>query len=276
MCQHDLEGRRLFQHRNDDKWNLFANNRAVDGFLFEAECRQNIRELQALWDTRTLLPAPLRSRGQGGSSQPPSIQVGMISCVSREAMRENTLARLAATDWGSTPVLLQLDDAAHADPRERQHRAAWHLLCRFLDGTDDFLLFLEDDLDFNQHLRENLHRWRPLAERSLELGGIYNPGLTEEACDVEGRAYIVKPDRVYGSQAMLVSRRAADFMVRRWDDVEGMQDVRMSRLAGRLRQPVYYHSPSLVQHVGVLSTWGGVFHEARDFDKHWRAWQPQP
>ena len=186
-------------------------------------------------------------------------------------MRESTLQRLARTDWGPTPVLLQLDGGAPDDPRERQQQAAWHLLRRFLDGKAEFLLFLEDDLDFNQHLRENLNRWPPLAERRLELGGIYNPGLVEEACDVEGRAYIVKPDRVYGSQALLVSRRAAAFMVRRWDKVEGMQDIKMSRLAGQLKQPMYYHSPSLVQHIGVDSTWGGAFHEALDFDKQWKA-----
>jgi glycosyltransferase involved in cell wall biosynthesis/ADP-heptose:LPS heptosyltransferase len=49
MCQHDFEGRRIFQHRNGDKWSLTGNNRAVWGFLYEKECRQHIDELRQLW-----------------------------------------------------------------------------------------------------------------------------------------------------------------------------------------------------------------------------------
>src|SRR5438046_6470344 len=29
MCQHDFDGKRIFQHRNMDKWNLFLNNKRV-------------------------------------------------------------------------------------------------------------------------------------------------------------------------------------------------------------------------------------------------------
>jgi hypothetical protein len=50
----------------------------------------------------------------------------------------------------------------------------------------------------------------------------------------------------------------------------GMQDIRMSRLAGR-KCPLFYHTPSLVQHVGERSTWGGSFHWAQDFSPDWRA-----
>jgi hypothetical protein len=49
-----------------------------------------------------------------------------------------------------------------------------------------------------------------------------------------------------------------------------MQDIKMSRLAAKIGKPIYYHSPSLVQHVGQASVWGGSFHQSADFDADWR------
>jgi len=52
MCQHDFDGRRVFQHRNLDKWNLFEPNKAIGDFQYEDECRAYIRELRRLWNGR--------------------------------------------------------------------------------------------------------------------------------------------------------------------------------------------------------------------------------
>ncbi|HWI57040.1 MAG TPA: hypothetical protein VNZ22_07425, partial [Bacillota bacterium] len=49
MCQHDFEGKRLFQHRNLAKWNLVGPNRRVPGFWFEDACRQYLRQLRGRW-----------------------------------------------------------------------------------------------------------------------------------------------------------------------------------------------------------------------------------
>jgi len=49
MCQHDLQGNRLFQHRNMDKWKLDGTNKSVPGFLFDSECREYIAELRSNW-----------------------------------------------------------------------------------------------------------------------------------------------------------------------------------------------------------------------------------
>jgi hypothetical protein len=48
MCQHDFDGRRLFQHRNVPKWTLRNDNPRVDGFAFEEECLRFLDELTAL------------------------------------------------------------------------------------------------------------------------------------------------------------------------------------------------------------------------------------
>jgi Mannosyltransferase putative len=52
MCQHDFRGRRLFQHRNMDKWKLDGSNRAVADFWLEEECRGFLSELRGLWSGR--------------------------------------------------------------------------------------------------------------------------------------------------------------------------------------------------------------------------------
>lgn len=48
MCQHDLQGRRIFQHRNGDKWRLEGENRVIPGFQFEDRCRTFIEELRTM------------------------------------------------------------------------------------------------------------------------------------------------------------------------------------------------------------------------------------
>lgn len=47
MCQHDFDGRRIFQHRNMDKWQLLRENLRVEGFLYEDECLAYLEELRS-------------------------------------------------------------------------------------------------------------------------------------------------------------------------------------------------------------------------------------
>jgi hypothetical protein len=69
----------------------------------------------------------------------------------------------------------------------------------------------------------------------------------------------------------VLSLDTARFVAEHWHEVEGMQEIKMSRLAGRGGWQIYYHLPSLVQHVGQQSTWGGGYHYAPDFDQHFLA-----
>ncbi len=52
MCQHDFMGRRVFQHRNLDKWSFFGRNKTVGGFLFEKECLDLLEMLRQRWTGR--------------------------------------------------------------------------------------------------------------------------------------------------------------------------------------------------------------------------------
>jgi glycosyltransferase involved in cell wall biosynthesis/ADP-heptose:LPS heptosyltransferase len=49
LCQHDFDGRRIFQHRLSMKWRLFDENEAVPGFAYEKECLQFLAELREKW-----------------------------------------------------------------------------------------------------------------------------------------------------------------------------------------------------------------------------------
>ena len=64
--------------------------------------------------------------------------------------------------------------------------------------------------------------------------------------------------------------RLLGHVLARWESVRGAQDIKISRLGGDV-SAMFYHRPSLVQHVGARSTWGGNYHWARDYSGSWRA-----
>jgi ADP-heptose:LPS heptosyltransferase len=268
MCQHDFNGQRLFQHRNNDKWNLFLLNASVSDFWFESECRAFVEELRTRWDGRT--SRFVDSRKSKAPERAPIIKACMISCPEREMLRNQTLLDLKQTDWGDEPVLVQIDAADSQDREKRQLQNAFNALQQSLRLSCDYILFLEDDLKFNRHLRHNLSNWPLLRERSVALASLYNPYLSAVACDFKNRAWIVRPEVVFGSQAFLIGKSAVKYVLQHWSEIEGLQDIKISRLAGRLQKVIYFHAPSLVQHVGKQSLWGGHFHQAPDFDPDWK------
>jgi hypothetical protein len=271
MCQHDFRGRRIFQHCNMAKWDLFFNKR-VDGFLFEKECHGYMADLRRVWDGRIGSPVGWkRPRDSNRMRRTIEIEAVMISCRERDTVRRRTLENLAKTDWGDMPLHIHFDNPDVGTPIQRQVQSAYMALKKSLGYRADYILFLEDDLDFNRHIRHNLCRWDPVRRRAVVLASLYNPSLRERACDLGSNARIIDPTSAFGSQALLLSKEAVEYVVRRWNDVSGAQDIKISRLAGRLGNPIFYHAPSLVQHAGSRSTWGGGFHRAFDFDPVWKA-----
>jgi hypothetical protein len=272
MCQHDFQGRRIFQHRNQDKWDVFLRNRLVADFWFERECRGYVARLRQLWKGglgpglkhgSRLVVRPGQKMGRL------KFEAVMISCRERNALRQQTLANLAKTDWSDLPLHVQMDSGDSNDFSQRQTRCAYLALKKSLRRGADYVLFLEDDLDFNRHIKNNLYHWSPLQTGSVTLAGLYNPKLQLLAADVRNNARVADPNSVFGSQAFLMSSETVAYVVRHWDEVAGKQDLRISRLAGRLLNPIFYHAPSLVQHIGAVSIWGGHFHQAMDFDVNW-------
>jgi ADP-heptose:LPS heptosyltransferase len=280
MCQHDFAGRRLFQHRNMDKWTLFPSNRRIPGFQHERACKQFLRELAGKWDARLSrfggagLQSGEPQPRTGGPAREVSIAAVMISCAVRERLRARTLADLARTDWGAGSVRLILDEQRFRYKVENIAHTGWRALKAGLETGADYVLLLEDDLAFNRRLRENLRLWPLLQQGRLAVLGLYNPGLPELAWDLAHQAVLVDPNRVFASQAMLVSRPGVARLLEHWFKAPPPLDLKLAWLAANLGQPVAYHCPSLVQHLGRKSVWGGFFHQARDFSRSWQAVRP--
>jgi hypothetical protein len=198
------------------------------------------------------------------------IKAYMLSCPDREQMRLQTMRNLALTDWGDEPDI-EIDQTSFERRQERQEQTALSLLRRAGENGHELILFLEDDLEFNVSLRHNLERWYPLARRlpgGHFFGSLYNPGVGLLKRSPKLSFAVANPNGVFGSQAFLIATATARYITENWASVIGMQDIKMSRLAARLC-PIYYHDPSLVQHVGAVSAWGGRYHSARDFDALW-------
>ena len=70
MCQHDFEGRRLFQHRNLLKWRFHGPNKRVPDFCHEADCLRDLERLRELWGGRVrrrASPAGTEPRNNGAA-----------------------------------------------------------------------------------------------------------------------------------------------------------------------------------------------------------------
>ena len=205
-------------------------------------------------------------------SRPISIKAYILSCPDREPLRLQTLVNLRSTDWNEEPAI-EIDQTTCERRQERQERTALRLLQRAVEEGSEYILFLEDDLDFNLHLRRNLQYWYPLvrtATRTHFFASLYNPNVRRLAQSPHYAFFVADPNAVFGSQAFLLSLITARYITERWSDVVGMQDIKMSRIAAQV-SPIYYHMPSLVQHIGVTSAWGGGFHSASDFSRDWKS-----
>ena len=200
-----------------------------------------------------------------------TIQPVIITCPGREAMLGQTLANWERTDFGHVQPMIQMDSNTCERRQERQVNNSLSALKRACGGPADFILFLEDDLEFNLHLYHNLCRWKPAQRGTLfSFGSLYNPTIGEQLVCDRLNYFIANPNCAYGSQAYLLSRAFAGYCIAHWGEIEGMQDICITRMAARLGD-LYYHRPSLVQHVGIVSTWGGAVHTAPDFSKEFKA-----
>ena len=204
-----------------------------------------------------------------------SVRAYVLSCEERAEVCAETVADLGQSDWGSPPTVV-IDDSTAERKLQRINETGVRLLAQAVDEwnghDDDVILFCEDDVAFNRSLRHNLERWTPIVERRADghlFGSLYNPNVVAPAAD-GFTATVADPRRFYGSQGMVMSVTTARSLVEQWDDGHGPLDLRISRLAARW-SPLWYHSPSLVQHRAVDSTWGGAPHSAIDFSVDWRA-----
>jgi hypothetical protein len=75
----------------------------------------------------------------------------MQSCAGRESALRETFADLAASDWDHAPIV-EIDACTSPSPLLRQRVLVRRILERAVRERADFLLLLEDDLEFNQKI----------------------------------------------------------------------------------------------------------------------------
>lgn len=199
------------------------------------------------------------------------IDAFLMSCPARAETRARTRESFAQTDWQG-PLVEVIDDGAVAD-KVGAITATWRrLLERALEGGADFCLLTEDDLEFNPCLRHNLLAWQPLRSASANrpfFGSLYNPQRNYLFRNDAEHFQICEPDGFWGSQAVLLSRVLVRYLLSAWAPTVAA-DVLLARTAARVTA-LYQHIPSLAQHTGFQSTWGGIQHIAHDYDPRFRA-----
>ncbi|SPE62495.1 conserved hypothetical protein [Verrucomicrobia bacterium] len=276
MCQHDFQGRRLFQHRNCAKWNLFRPNRRIRGFWFESECREFLKQLAETWDGQIdkLRPAPFRlaasSRQERALNREVRIFATLISIRQGESTWRQSLDNLANTDWAGRPVHVQLDEKRFSSNEENLTHAAWLALRVGLQTRAEYVLLLTDGLEFARDFFHNLRAWPLLRDYQFGCASLFNPGLRELACFARRRAVAINARAGLGSPALLLSRSTVQFLLEHWLEGPERLDVKLGTLAARLEQPVFCHWPSLVRPAGRRLAANGAGHGS-DFKRDWRS-----
>lgn len=205
----------------------------------------------------------------------PDIVAYMSSGSYRRVVRDETLADLRATDWDADVVVVVDQARAPGQPKVRATDNARETLEHAAQcDRGDLILFLEDDLAFNRHLRHNLLHWPPIAGLGPDdhfCGSLYDPDVGSLDPALDGDTWrIADPALPYGSQAVLLARPTVHWILDHWRAQRGLGDLRIFRLAAAVA-PIHYHRPSLVQHRPVASGWGGVAHRTESFDPTFRA-----
>jgi hypothetical protein len=111
MCQHDFEGRRIFQHRNGAKWSVDGENRVVGGFICERECLEDLAKLRQVWCTRPTLPF------QYGSADIESRQIAVDLCTRHWFYRR--------INSDQRPMRFSLD--GHVAEGSRDYEQTWNI-----------------------------------------------------------------------------------------------------------------------------------------------------
>jgi hypothetical protein len=203
----------------------------------------------------------------------------VVSCAKRAELRAATLASLAASDWTGTVDVVIDNEPPEVSTLERIDRTWWRALQRASDErAADFVLMCEDDVAFNRHLRHNLERWSPLqGKRATDpfWATLYFPdgsGFWVSSVPPGPDYYEVEPGGVWGGQAILISPSLAGWILCALPmENPHPHDRWIPSLATDLCRRLFLHKPSLVEHVGHVSTWQGLQHRSRDFDAEWRA-----
>lgn len=200
------------------------------------------------------------------------IEVYFLTTKSREKTLKLTLDSYLNTDMNEKfSIVFDTDCTNEESPYLRQINSAKHILSMYIRKSNEpFMMFCEDDIIFNKHIKHNINRMMELT--TISVAYLYNPGIVFDT--IVDNISIADPDVVYGNQCILMHRSFVGLCIKNWDKfAEGgqHQDIIIAQIAKKFGVPIYYHTPTLVQHRDGLSTWGGPVHRSIDFDLEYKS-----
>lgn len=210
----------------------------------------------------------------------PLPQLHLLTCAPRKQSCMDTLIRLAHTDWPVKPHV-HVDEGTEdgsapwgTSGRARRLTGAFATMLRAVlsapGAEDEWLLFLEDDLDFHPQLAALVGSWEALQDTECVLASLFNPSIrANPSFPATARAFAALPAAFLGAQALLIRRATAVAALEAWAGLSGMTSQRLAQVSGQYR-PLWIHQPSLVQHVADDSSWGTRVQRALDYDPAWK------
>jgi hypothetical protein len=213
----------------------------------------------------------------------PKLKAYIVTYPANRDSLDLTLASFRATDWGEDPTIV--DQPADWQPGGESAPANYKraLEAAAQEGCD-FALILEDDTRFNRNLRRNILTLPIVQRDQCDYLSLFVPDLLAdpwERCEPELGYRLAKPryggpdrlwekHRVWGVQAIVMSRRLVLAALERWDRLPGVQDARLLGTCGELGLPLFYSNPSWVDHAPLRSGYNTPLAYAPDFDESGR------
>jgi hypothetical protein len=180
-----------------------------------------------------------------------SIAAGIMTSKRPVNMLQRTLDSLAAAGFDNEPITLW------HDTRRIGHMGAWLKLLKSLSANNpsaEALLLLEDDVVFCSGLKDYLLAtlW-PTCERPIAVCSIFCPHAYRQ----DSKGWHRQEKRSYylcASQAWVVPTEAATAILDKFGAQE-RHEYNADRIIGewayKSGRSVLYHTPSLVQHIGI-------------------------
>ena len=224
-------------------------------------------------------PAAFRGPARPLPAGFPRLAAYVVTYPANRKSLDLTLADFRRSDWGAEPEVVDqpadwprgLASAAANYKRALEQAAA--------DGCD-FALVLEDDVRVTRRLRHNLLAVPLVARDQCDYFSLFLPDLIQTPWSRRephlgyrlARPLYAGPNatwakfRVWGCQAMLLSRRLVLAAVGKWDALPEGQDTRLLTVCKELKLPLWYPDPCLADHAPLRTCFGTPAAYAPDFD----------
>ena len=108
--------------------------------------------------------------------------------------------------------------------------------------------------------------WLRLASHLGQFSETFQPARPGQIANLHK---LEQATAVMSGVSKLLNNWPANFhaVLAEWESLDGFPVQKMAALAARRGLPVFYHRPSLVEHLGAVSAWGGPIRRAVDFEQ---------